>query len=49
MAQPQSKRRNVNSVAYCSQAVMEAAQRAPVSAKRGQSEAPFSVEDLRGI
>jgi polyhydroxyalkanoate synthesis regulator phasin len=42
------KRRNVNSVAYCAQAVMEAAQRAPGTGKRGQSEAPFSVDDLRG-
>ena len=42
------KRRNVNSVAYCAQAVMEAAQRASGTSKRGQSEAPFSLEDLRG-
>jgi hypothetical protein len=42
------KRRNVNSLAYCAQAVMEAAQRAPdSSAQRRPSEAPFSVEDLR--
>jgi cytochrome c556 len=41
------KRRNVNSLAYCSQAVMEAAKRAPgTSAKHGKGEAPFSVEDL---
>ena len=43
-----NRRRNVNSVAYCAQAVMEAAQRAPGVSKRGQSEAPFSLEDLRG-
>jgi len=42
------KRRNVNSVAYCAQAVMEAAQRAPgPRSQRGPSEAPFSIEDLR--
>ena len=42
------KRRSVNSVAYCAQAVMEAAQRAPGSTgKRAATEAPFSVEDLR--
>ena len=43
-----NKRRNVNSLAYCAQAVMEAAQRAPSTEKRGKSEAPFSVDDLRG-
>jgi hypothetical protein len=42
------KRRNVNSLAYCTQAVMEAAQRAPSAERRVQSEAPFCVEDLRG-
>jgi len=42
------KRRNVNSLAYCAQAIMEAAQRAPSSpTQRAQGEAPFSVEDLR--
>ena len=41
------KRRNVNSLAYCAQAVMEAAQRAPGQSSRGKTEAPFSVEDLR--
>jgi hypothetical protein len=41
------KRRNVNSLAYCAQAVMEAAQRAPGETKRRHSEAPFSVEELR--
>jgi len=43
------KRRSVNSLAYCAQAVMEAAQRAPGSsaAQRAQGEAPFSVDDLR--
>jgi hypothetical protein len=41
------KRRNVNSVAYCAQAVMEAAQRALAPAQRVQNEAPFSLEDLR--
>jgi DNA repair ATPase RecN len=43
-----NKRRNVNSLAYCAQAVMEAAQRTPGTEKRGESEAPFSVDDLRG-
>jgi hypothetical protein len=42
-----NKRRNVNSLAYCAQAVMEAAQRAPGTAQRKQSEAPFSVGELR--
>jgi len=42
-----NRRRNVNSLAYCAQAVMEAAQRAPGSATRGQMEAPFSVDELR--
>ena len=41
------KRRNVNSLAYCAQAVMEAAQRSPGTARRSLSEAPFSAEDLR--
>ncbi len=42
------KRRNVNSLAYCAQAVMEAAQRAPGSSnQRVPGEAPFSVDDLR--
>jgi hypothetical protein len=43
-----NRRRQVNSLAYCAQAVMEAAQRAPGKTKRGQGEAPFSVDDLRG-
>jgi len=43
-----NKRRNVNSLAYCAQAVMEEAQRAPGKTTRGQGEAPFSVDDLRG-
>jgi len=43
-----NKRRNVNSLAYCAQAVMEAAQRAPDGAKRRPSEAPFSADELRG-
>ena len=42
------KRRNVNSVAYCSQAVMEAAQRV-TSRVRGAAAVvpPFSVDDVR--
>jgi hypothetical protein len=43
-----NKRRNVNSLAYCAQAVLEAAQRAPGDDKRKRSEAPFSVDELRG-
>jgi hypothetical protein len=42
-----NKRRHVNSLAYCAQAVMEAAQRAPGATKRRQGETPFSVDDLR--
>ncbi len=42
------KRRLVNSLAYCAQAVMEAAQRAPASSERGpQGEPPFAAEELR--
>ncbi len=43
------KRRLVNSVAYCTQAVMEAAQRATSSQQRGAtaSPSPFAVEELR--
>jgi hypothetical protein len=41
------KRRAVNSVAYCAQAVMEAAQRAPArSAGMGAAQAPFAAEEL---
>jgi hypothetical protein len=41
------KRRLVNSLAYCTQAVMEAAQRAPSGARRSQSgPAPFAAEEL---
>ena len=43
-----NKRRNVNSLAYCAQAVMEAAQRAPGDDKRKRGEAPFSADELRG-
>lgn len=44
------KRRAINSVAYCAQAVMEAAQRAPSSAGAGKAaSAPlFATEELRG-
>lgn len=43
------KRRLVNSVAYCTQAVMEAAQRSPSRAERGaqNARAPFAAEELR--
>jgi hypothetical protein len=41
------KRRAVNSIAYCAQAVMEAAQRTPArSAGRGATQAPFAAEEL---
>jgi hypothetical protein len=43
-----NRRRNVNSVAYCAQSVMEAAQRTPGASTRVPTEAPFSGEDLRG-
>ena len=42
-----SKRRMVNSLAYCSQAILEASQRAPASSRGAASTAPFAVEDLR--
>ncbi len=42
------KRRMVNSIAYCAQAVLEAAQRAPASHSRmSAADAPFTVEELR--
>ncbi len=44
-----TKRRLVNSLAYCAQAVLEAAQRAPASARHGAAsgETPFAIEELR--
>ncbi len=44
-----SKRRFVNSLAYCAQAVLEAAQRVPPSAAGAATviEAPFKVEEIR--
>ena len=43
-----TKHRAVNSVAYCTQAVMEAAKRAPSRPGAGAvSQAPFAEEDLR--
>jgi hypothetical protein len=42
-----NKRRHVNSLAYCAQAVMEAAERAPGGPKQRHSEPPFSVDELR--
>jgi hypothetical protein len=41
-----SKRRTINSLAYCSQAVAEAAQRAPVSASRNTVKAPFTIDEI---
>jgi hypothetical protein len=41
--------RSVNSLAYCAQAVAQAAQRAPSRAEqRGPSPSPFTEEELRG-
>lgn len=42
-------RRLINSIAYCTQAVIEAAERAPVarSAPAPSAEAPFTLEELR--
>jgi len=42
-----NKRRNVNSLAYCAQAVLEAAQRTPDRQGRKHGEAPFTVDELR--
>jgi hypothetical protein len=42
------KRRLINSVAYCAQAVLEAAQRIPIGASpRRTAELPFAIEELR--
>lgn len=42
------KRRLVNSVAYCAQAVLEAAQRVPAgSTRRAAAELPFALDELR--
>ncbi len=41
------KRRLVNSLAYCAQAVLEAAQRIPAKPHLGDTQAPFSAEELR--
>jgi hypothetical protein len=41
------KRRQINSIAYCTQAVMEAAQRTPAREHGPQIEAPFQVEQLQ--
>jgi hypothetical protein len=43
-----SKRRNVNSLAYCAQAVLEAAKRTGPRADRPLADAPFQDEELRG-
>ncbi|HWF47678.1 MAG TPA: hypothetical protein VG168_11785, partial [Bryobacteraceae bacterium] len=43
-----NKRRQVNSLAYCAQAVLEAAQRMPAGREeKPPSEAPFAAEELR--
>lgn len=43
-----AKRRLINSLAYCAQAVLEAAQRVPAKAgRRTTAELPFAVEELR--
>ncbi|HLH01556.1 MAG TPA: hypothetical protein VKX25_02205 [Bryobacteraceae bacterium] len=41
------KRRHINSIAYCTQAVMEAAQRTPAREHPSQVEAPFEAEQLQ--
>jgi hypothetical protein len=41
------KRRSVNSLAYCAQAVMEAAQRAPSRSAMAAANAPFAAEELK--
>jgi hypothetical protein len=44
-----TKRRLVNSLAYCAQAVMEAAERSPRSERTGASgDSPFTVEEIAG-
>jgi hypothetical protein len=43
------KRRQVNSLTYCAQAVLEAAQRTGSRAKPAVSSAPFAEEELRGF
>jgi hypothetical protein len=43
-----TKRRLINSVAYCAQAVLEAAQRVPAGiSRRTTAELPFAIEELR--
>jgi hypothetical protein len=43
-----NRRRQVNSLAYCAQAVLEAAQRMPAGRNdKPQSQAPFAAEELR--
>ena len=42
-----SKRRMINSLAYCAQAVSEAAQRAPQSRDAGSIAAPFTPAEIR--
>ncbi len=42
------KRRAINSLAYCTQAVMEQAERAPASSRTGvSSDAPFTADEIR--
>jgi hypothetical protein len=43
-----SKRRHVNSLAYCAQAVLEAAKRTSASAQTSAKDAPFADDELRG-
>ena len=43
------RRRVINSLAYCSQAVIEQAQRGPIPRSESRStDAPFTAEELRG-
>ena len=41
------RRRSINSLAYCAQAVMEAAERAPSSRDRNRIEPAFQIDELR--
>jgi hypothetical protein len=43
-----SRRRQVNSLAYCAQAVLEAAQRTSSRSQAAPTDAPFADEELRG-
>src|SRR5579875_3117118 len=42
-----TRRRMINSIAYCAQAVAEAAKRAPQPTEKAAATAPFAAEDIR--